>query len=169
MSIEDEILWRLGEQRLFPLLPKAAGSAPHRALFLTEDIWSMLSTQHGDDELEERMGFLQADLEQFAEGQSIDPRYLFLLYPSSECVWEIRSVRPNPSIRILGLFAAIDVFIATNMALRENLGGWQSRDWKDVKRLARTRWAQLFHTYKPLSSTDVSDLVTGAINGKYFK
>lgn len=169
MSIEDEIVWRVSEHRLFPLLPKAAGAAPRRALFLAEDIWSVLSTEHDDQDLEDRMGFLQADLELFAEGQPIDPKYLFLLYPGSECVWEVRSVRPNPSIRVLGLFAAKNVFIATNMALRETLGGWQSRGWKDVKRMARARWSQLFHTYQPLSSNRVSDLVTGAINGRYFK
>ena len=73
------------------------------------------------------MGTLQADLELFAEGQPIDPKYLFLLYPPAEGVWEIRSIRPHPSIRVLGLFAQKDVFIATNLELRENLGGWQSR------------------------------------------
>jgi hypothetical protein len=46
----------------------------------------------------------------------------------------------------MGIFAMKDVFIATNMEFRENLGGWQSREWKNVKRFARTRWAQLFHT-----------------------
>jgi hypothetical protein len=55
------------------------------------------------------------------------------------------------------------------MALRESLGGWESREWKDVKRLARTRWTHLFHTFQPLKSTDFRNLVTGAIDGKYFK
>lgn len=138
-------------------------------MFVSEDIWALLSTEHEDLEMEERVGTLQADLEQFAEGRSIDPKYLFLLYPASEGVWEIRSVRPEPSIRVLGFFAKKDVFVATNLALRENLGGWESREWKDVKRSARTRWEHLFHTYQPLISTNLSDLVTGAINGKYFK
>lgn len=138
-------------------------------MFVSEDIWALLSTEHEDEEMEERLGALQADLEQFAEGRSIDPKYLFLLYPACEGVWEIRSVRPEPSIRVLGFFAKKDVFVATNLALRETLGGWESREWKDVKRLARARWGHLFHTYQPLISTSLSDLVTGAINGKYFK
>ncbi|WP_143099559.1 hypothetical protein [Bradyrhizobium sp. cf659] len=129
----------------------------------------MLSIEHQEDDMEERLGALQADLELFAEGQPIDPKYLFLLYPASEGVWEIRSVRPAPSIRVLGFFAKKDVFIATNIALRENLGGWESRAWKDVKRSARTRWGHLFHTHRPLISTNLSDLVTGSIDGKYFK
>ncbi|CAN7732787.1 hypothetical protein LJR220_001888 [Bradyrhizobium sp. LjRoot220] len=119
--------------------------------------------------MEDRLGILQADLEQFAEGRTIDPKYLFLLYPATEGVWEIRSLRPDPSIRVLGFFAKRDVFIATNLALRENLGGWESREWKDIKRLARTRWGHLFHTYNPMVSTNLSELVTGTIDGKYFK
>jgi len=61
-------------------------------------------------------------LEQFAEGQSIDPAYLKLLAPARDAVWEIRSVRPAPSIRVLGRFAEYDVFVATNYALRKPLG-----------------------------------------------
>lgn len=138
-------------------------------MLVSEGMWKMLSTEHEDDEMEERLGILQADLELFAEGQPVDPRYLFLLSPSYEAVWEIRSVRPSPSIRVLGCFAKKDVFVATNMALREELGGWQSREWKNVKRLARTRWNALFHTYVPMLSTNIHDLVTDAIDGKYFK
>ena len=138
-------------------------------MFVSEHIWKVLATEHEDGELETRLGELQADLELFAEGQPIDPKYLFLLYPASEGVWEIRSLRPAPSIRVLGFFAAKDVFIATNMARREELGGWQSREWKNVKRLAQTRWRNLFHTYRPMISADISTLATGTINGKYFK
>lgn len=138
-------------------------------MFVFEDIWRVISTEHEDEDMEERLGILQADLELFAEGQPIDPKYLFLLSPSSEAVWEIRSVRPNPSIRVLGRFAKKDVFIATNMELRENLGGWQSREWKNVKRVACTRWRHCFHTFQPILSRNIHDLVTGAIDGKYFK
>jgi hypothetical protein len=169
MSIADEICWRVQEQRLFPLVPRAAGTAPRRAMFICQDIRAMLVTTHEDPEMEDRMGALQADLELFAEGQPVDPKYLFRLYPAEDCVWEIRSVRPEPSIRVLGLFADRDVFVATNMALRETLGGWQSREWKNVKRTARAVWSQLFHTYQPLNSGNIHDLVTGAVNAKYFK
>jgi hypothetical protein len=169
MSIEDLIRHKVAAGMLFPLIPRARGSTPRRAMFVSEDIWSLLSTEHQDDEIEDRLGILQADLELFAEGRMIDPKYLFLLYPASEGVWEIRSVRPNPSIRVLGFFAKKDVYIATNLALRESLGGWESREWKNVKRLARTRWGHLFHTFHPLISTNLSDLVTGSIDGKYFK
>jgi hypothetical protein len=169
MSIAAEIDWRVGENRLFPLIPRAPGSAARRAMFVSEGIHAMLAATHADPDMEDRIGTLQADLELFAEGQPIDPKYLFRLYPAVDAVWEIRSVRPEPSIRVLGLFAARNVFIATNMALREDLGGWQSREWKNIKRAARAQWNQLFHTYQPMTSSNIHDLVTGAVSGKYFK
>jgi hypothetical protein len=138
-------------------------------MFISEDLWALLTTTHEDEEMEDRLGRLQADLELFAEGQPIDPKYLFLLYPARDAVWEIRSVRDAPSIRVLGLFAEKNVFIATNHALREALGGWESREWKIVKRAARACWNRLFGTYVPLNSTDVRKLVSGALDGKYFK
>lgn len=169
MSIQTSIQWRVSEGQLFPLLPKAAGCTPRRAMFLSSELWDLLNTAHEDPEMEDRLGYLQADLEFFVESASIDPKYLFLLYPMRDAVWEIRSVRPDPSIRVLGLFAARDVFVATNFALRERLGGWQSREWKEVKRMARRRWAQLLHPYPPRVGTDARRVVTGAINGRYFK
>lgn len=138
-------------------------------MFVSEGIWSLLTTAYENEEMEDRLGKLQADLELFAEGQPIDPKYLFLLHPARDAVWEIRSVRDVPSIRVLGLFADKDVFIATNHALREMLGGWNSREWKNVKRGARACWTRLFSTYQPLTSTNVRDLVSGAIDGRYFK
>lgn len=169
MSIDDLISDRLARGMLHRLEPKLSGTPAWRAMFVSEGIWRVLSTEHGDDEMEERLGILQADLELFVEGQPVDPRYLFLLYPPGEAVWEIRSARPAPSIRVLGRFARKDVFVATNMALREDLGGWQSRAWKDVKRRACAEWNRLFHPYPPMLSTNIHDLVTGAIDGKYFK
>jgi len=169
MSIDDLILDRIARGMLHPLTPRAKGTSARRAMLISEEIWQVLSTEHDDDEMEDRLGTLQADLELFAEGQAIDPKYLFLLSPCREAVWEIRSVRPLPSIRVLGRFAKKDVFVATNMEMRENLGGWQSREWKNVKRQACAHWQQLFHTYQPMLSTNIHDLVTGAIDGKYFK
>jgi hypothetical protein len=138
-------------------------------MFLSSELWELLHTEGDDPETEERLGLLQADLEFFVTSETIDPKYLFHLYPARDGVWEIRSVRPDPSIRVLGLFVKKDFFIATNHALRADLEGWQSREWKTVKRMARTKWAQLFHPYEPTTGVDVTKLVTGALDGRYFK
>src|ERR1035437_1042857 len=169
MSIEQIIRARINDGMLFQFQPRAAGSSSKRALFVAEDLWDFLETVHPDPEWEERIGFLQADLEVFADGTEIHPKYLFLLYRSSEAVWEIRSVSHDPSIWILGRFADKDVFVATSFAIREHLGGWQSRAWRDVKVLARAIWDNLFRPYQPGPIINVQDVVSGAIDGKYFK
>jgi hypothetical protein len=167
MSIVDVIRWRVADKAIYPLIP-ASGSVL-RAMFVTESLWTALNASYEDEEMEDRMGRLQADLEFFTSSPTIDPKYLFHLYPARDAVWEIRSVRDEPSIRVLGLFAQKDAFVATAFALRADLDGWQSRAWKQVKRTARQRWATLFNPYNPCVTTNVHDVVKGAANGKYFK
>lgn len=169
MSIHDEILDRVGRGMLFPVLPKARGGTIRRALFVNEALHSVLISPEGDKNWERRIGALQADLEVFVEARTIGPKYLFLLYPARDAVWEIRSTSVEPSIRVLCLFAWKDVLIAAGHALREELGGWESREWKVVKRDARAAWRRLFDPYDPLYGIDVKALVTGALDGKYFK
>lgn len=154
---------------LFPVLPQAPGEVAHRAMFVGEGLWDVLDSPEGDEDWEQRVGELRADLERFVTGEPIDPSYLFLLYPAEDAVWEIRSVRPDPSIRVLGSFAYRNVYIATNHALRKDLDGWQNRRWKLVKRAARAVWRWLFHSYNPLGGSNINALVTGAIDGQYFK
>jgi len=169
MSIEDEILDRVRRGMLFPLVPKAAGAPVRRAMFVAERLWNMLNSPEGDAEWEERIGKLRADLEIFVTESSVTPRYLFLLYPASDGVWEIRSVRNLPSLRVLGLFADTDVFVSTNHALREELGGWQSREWKHVKRFARAVWRQLFPAFPPKITMNVDEVCSGATHEIFYK
>jgi hypothetical protein len=169
MSIHDEILDRMQRGMLFPVLPKARGSTIRRAMLVSERLNAVLTSPEGNQEWERRVAELQADLEVFVEARTIDPKYLFFLYPPRDAVWEIRSARNNPSIRVLGLFAWKDVFVATHHALREALGGWESREWKREKRTARAEWRRLFPTYDPKMDINVKNLVTGALDGKYFK
>jgi hypothetical protein len=169
MSIAAEILDRVQRKMLFPVLPRARGTVVRRALFASEELNRVLTSPVGDQEWEKRVAELQADLEVFVTASTIDPKYLFLLYPARDAVWEIRSLRDQPSIRVLGLFAWRDVFIATNHAMREDLGGWESREWKIVKRTALASWRRILSPYDPIRGTDVKRLVTGALDGKYFK
>lgn len=169
MSIDDEIIDRCDRGMLFPLIPKAQGAVVRRAMLIGEDLRSELNCPEGDDAWEERIGKLLADLEHFVTGEEIHCKYLFLLSPAKECVWEVRSVRDDPSIRVLGLFAAFDVMIATNFAKRSDLGGWESKEWKKVKLIARSVWRNIFPAYRPLMFTNIHHLVSGAVDGKYLK
>lgn len=169
MSIQDEIMDRTNRGMLYPLLPRARGATIRRAMLVSEELWTDLNSPEGDPEWDERVGKLQADLEVFVTEKSIEPKYLFLLFPATDAVWEIRSVRDNPSIRVMGLFAEKDIFISTNFARREGLGGWQSREWKWVKRMARALWRRIFPAYAPVTTANVKEVCSGASDEIFYK
>ena len=177
MSIEDEVLDKCRRKMLFPLLPKAAGAPVLRAMFVAEGLWKDLNSTEGDPVWDERIGRLRADLEVFVTEASINPKYLFHLYPAADAVWEIRSVKDDPSIRVLGLFPVKDAFVSTNYVLREalverragKLVDWQSRGWKSVKRMAKAVWRSLFGTYQPIISTDAKQVCSGATDEIFYK
>lgn len=169
MSIADEIVDRVDREMLFAIIPKARGATIRRAMFVGEELWNEINSPEGDEEWEERIGKLRADLEVFVTERTITPKYLFLLYPAADAVWEIRSTKDDPSLRVLGLFALKDVFVSTNYARREDLKGWQDRTWKDVKRLAATVWRRLFFSYRPQITAKVKEVCSGASDDIFYK
>jgi len=169
MSIDDEIIDRVRRGMLFPLVPRAKGEVPTRAFFVGEKMWGDLTASYEDQDLEYRMGELQAHLDHFASGGRIGPKYLRLLHPACDGVWEIRNPEADPSMRVIGLFVRKDVFIAAEMAFRKDLDGWQSRRWKEVKRRASAVWRGLFFNERPLVTVSVNEVVSGAEDGRYYK
>lgn len=138
-------------------------------MYLVDRLYLAIMEPKPNIEETQRFAQLEADLAVFVNSPTIDPKYLFGLSPRSDRVWEIRSVRPKPSIRVLGRFAAKDEFVATHYVLRGQLGRWNSREWKIGKRRAKAEWASLFHPYDAVDEQDINNLVSGAINGKYFR
>jgi hypothetical protein len=117
----------------------------------------------------ERFVALEATLATFITSRTIDPQYVCLLSPTSECVWEIRAVKPDPSIRVFGFFAERDSFVATNYELRKELDCFESELWIHHKTKARSVWRKLFNSLLPSAETDAKLLITGALDGQYFK
>ena len=153
---------------LHAMQPSARGEAACRALLLTKELRTQIYTP-GDDEWEKRKGHLFADLDVFITGEPIDPNYMFLLQPVKFGVWEIRSRHPRPGLRVLGLFATKDVFVAINLAVRKTLGGRTSPEWAAAVLGAKAAWQQIFPGNAPLISAEVNDVVSGAIDGQYFQ
>lgn len=167
MSIRKEINHRVLEGRLKEL-PLRAGRKKRR-LYVESTLYEEIFVERDDPEIMDRYTKLEADLSVFVTSPTINPDYLYLLYPRRDKVWEIRSVMPKPQLRVFGFFAEKDTFIATNHEYRNNLGGFDSTHWRREKRRAVATWRNLFGSYDPMDSEDIGDLVTGAINGKYFR
>ena len=168
MSIHDVIKWRIAEGRLHRLPMLVTWNPLVRAMLVTPAILSLLQGPWSDEINEARAGVLHADLEAFIAGNSVTHQHLKRLSPARDQCWEIRSVRDDPSIRVLGGFIERDVFVAINYAKREDLGGWKDRRWRDFKETCKTEWSNLFHPYLRAQSITIHDVVTGAIDGKYF-
>lgn len=168
MSIRDEIHARQQEGRLFVLNPIAPGSSPRRAMFVTVSLNQMLEGPWDSRDDEIRFSRLRADLDHYVEGGFIDPKYLTRLRPKREEVWEIRSPRPSPSIRVFGRFALRDVFIATHYEVRPPLRGFGSRQWRDAIERCKTEWRNLFPSYQPFSGSQINEYVSNAADPARF-
>lgn len=74
-----------------------------------------------------------------------------VLCPHEDGIWEIRDVRPKPSLRILGSFAQKDVFIALAPYERSELGGKGSEEWTNALQNYKAQWTELFDGHRPMS------------------
>jgi hypothetical protein len=138
-------------------------------MYVTPELYRALYDPKPTEWEIDRFARLAADLAVFVRAMNIVPQYLHRLAPRRDRVWEIRSLEPEPQIRILGLFAAKNVFIATHYELRENLGVFDRPGWRIAKRRAAAEWRKLFPPYDARPETDIHQLVTGAIDGTYFR
>lgn len=162
-TIRHEIKALEAAGKLIMIRPRSTNEWIVRPMFVTRAIWKMLNEDYDLLIDIKRAAFLQADLEVFVTGQSIDAMYFKRLAPKGKNVWEIRSPRPRPSIRIFGRFAERDVFIATSYSLRMPLGQFNSLQWRNAVHIARQEWNGLFRNHQPVDGK-LHELVSGVSN-----
>ena len=163
MSITGDIREGINRGDLVALAPRLGGDRRKRKLYLRTELYNEIFSPVEDDDLsEERRANLIADLESFITRNSISPEYLKGLQPKSKGVFEIRSVRPKPSVRVFCFLAAQDTLICTHMVERTELGGFGHISWQHESRQARSYWRALFPTHAPLTGDDISTKITGA-------
>lgn len=138
-------------------------------MYVVKDLFDTMMDETLPTSEIERFAALEATLSDFVTSRTLDPNYIFLLTPTSDCVWEIRSVQPDPSIRVFGCFAEKDSFVATNYELRKDLKEFESPLWQWSRKKARACWRKIFAPYEPRPETDAKLLISGAIDGQYFK
>lgn len=171
MSIYDEITYWGKQARLFQV-QSSLDEPTKRHLYVSPEIQVLLDGPWSTAAWEGRCGYLRADLDRFVEGQSLDIAelpykgkwsYMLRLHPPSHEVWEIRSRIPKPGLRLFGAFAGFDNFVALTWASRAELGGPESRAWRDAIVACRTEWNNLFPAYRPLSGANFHDYLSKII------
>jgi hypothetical protein len=136
-------------------------------MFLTADLHAALTPTHGAQADKERYMALRARLEHFVTSPVITKGYVKPLRPRADCVWEIVDRRPKPSLRVFGLFATKDVFIATNCQRRSALGPIGTPQWTTEIRQSRFQWRSLFEEnsevqFEPMLGR-LDEVITGAV------
>ena len=139
-----------------------------RAMFLVPTLHAKLMCSREDDIEKRRYVALRASLEKFVTNANLESSYLKPLSPKADCVWEIVNKKPRPSLRVFGLFATRDVFIATNHQVRGFLGARGNPAWSEEIRRAVFEWRQLFHEhqqtpFRPLRGT-LDEVISGAVH-----
>jgi hypothetical protein len=184
MSIRDEINARLIEQppRLFPLERSLKSDPESRSMLISEELKSLLDGPWEHSELRYRAGRLRADLEEFIKGEEITvclkpfaakTAYMGRLAPVTDGLWDIRSRDPSPALRVVGLFAETDLFVALRWAPRSRsvkwtakppLGPRDSREWRDMTVQCKTDWKNLFHSFLPITGECVNDYISESVH-----
>lgn len=136
---------------------------------MTTELFDKVYEENEDSNKATIFANLIADLEVFVTSPTIDPKYLWLLRPSKQGIWEIRSTRQRPQIRVFGVFAAKNIFVGTHHKLRDDLGGIDNEQWKIEIGCAKKIWRDLFPAYSHKKTNDPNQLFTGALDEKYFR
>ncbi len=171
MSIRDEIKLLIADGRLHELTPIIESDSVSRHMFVSGEMYEKLQPEiDGKVAFDPRFARLRADLEKFITGGEITvahqpykkPKktYLARTDPVSDCIWDIRSIDPSPGIRVLGMFAEKDTFIALEWDFRERLDGPRSKEWRNFIVRCGAHWRRLFGTHRPHDGGKTSDILS---------
>jgi hypothetical protein len=178
MSIDESLQRAVLDQRLH-YLPMDDSDPIERSILLHEEVRAALLD--GTTEAQRvRMMKLRADMESFVSGGAIsmcfipreaDEEFFGLLDPPGEAAWDMRSRDPPPGLRVLGMFAKVNTFVALDWWPRSVKPAWTGKQpltcelrWRMAIHEVRERWHHILPGEIPVSGTDVRNYVTGIVN-----
>lgn len=154
MSISDSV----SSGKVFDFDPV---SETPRKLYLSEEVASGLFAPPTQDLDGIRRARAQAVLEDFVDGGFVtvaedpfDKDRKAIMARVSRIEWEIfdfRCLDPEPGIRVLGCFVAIDEFVALTWDYREEFDG----SWPEQVERCRSSWSELFGSVLPHSGAQL--------------
>jgi hypothetical protein len=170
MSIRDEIQNRVAEGRMLHLPHSIPSAERKRDMFVSEEVGQVVMPPWETNVDGLRFSMLRAHLDVFTSGGLIsiasDPyskpkaTYMARIDPPADEVWDIRSIDPRPAIRVLGCFAETDLFVALTWEYRMNLGGPDSKEWRDFREKCKAKWRGLFPAYQPFTGETANEYVS---------
>ena len=175
MSIDESLLKAVGKGDL-AFLPLDLSDPIERVMLISKEVKHLLDgTQVAQAA---RAKSLLADLQSFVKGEALSmcfrpyehgEAYFGRLDPVGSCVWDVRSRKPNPGIRVLGMFAEVDTFVAFNWWPRskkvswsgkEPLGDKNSINWRIAMHDCDTQWHATLPGEVPIAGLEVNRYVS---------
>lgn len=161
---------------LFYIEPLDPSLAIRRIMVVSDDVRELIDGPWQDRTQEIRGNSLRANLEAFVTGDVIrlsmtpyrhGPAYMGLLDPPSSGHWDVRSRDPQPSLRVLGHFAELNVFVALVWRPRSKpfgnrapLGNTKDLHWEIAKLQCDELWRDLFPEHAPKIGDTIDDFVS---------
>jgi hypothetical protein len=165
MSIE-RVLASLDGVRLFRVPASFSNGEGARVVYASSDVAEMISGDWPDTRDGQMHAAARAVLEAFVDGGYVtiaaDPfrkaatALLARVHPVADEVWDFRCLDPRPGIRVLGSFAATDVFVALTWDYRENF----DKDWPAHVAECKREWRRLFGDVPPFRGKTLNDYVS---------
>jgi hypothetical protein len=145
---------------LVPVKPRTGWSGEPRCFLLEKEPHAQIAANQVLPENFERWAKLEADMAHFVEGGYINWNLMKWLDPQKQEVWELKSVRPRPSIRVFGRFAEPNVFVGTNLKFRADLKEkWSKEFWDEIAKCEQV-WKSLFGDECPFKGKLYTDYIT---------
>jgi hypothetical protein len=147
--------------KLIPARPTAPWAGERRAFLMCKPLWVAIEIgrRSREERAIKRWAQLEADIGYFVEGGYITEDRIKQLEPYKYEHWELRSLKPRPSLRVFGRFAEPDVFIGTHVVERPPLGVKWSINWEIEKLYCEDYWyAAGLQT--PFSANDYEEYIT---------
>lgn len=143
------------------------GVLPQRGLYMPDGLHNMLHQESTDIKDNQDLPFIKARLAIFVNGKKIDNfYYMKRLQKAPFDIWEIRVKDMLPQYRVFGMFAYIDTFICSHIVRRDQLGGFNSKEWDQAKVLAHAYWCSLFPGISRHTGNHFSDYIES--NGNHY-
>ncbi len=128
------------------LLREAQAHAPWvgtpRTFLMCAELWSAIEEGRQSQDIAsiKRWASLEADISHFIEGGYVNEDLLKQLEDFKHEHWELRSVRPKPSLRVFGRFALPNVFVGTHVVERRLLAEKHSFNWEHQRIVCEDHW-----------------------------
>ena len=131
-----------------------------RVFFVSPELLDAMEVGGAQPATRDRYQSLRADIDHFVSGGFINWGLMKWLDPKNHEIWELRSVRPRPSLRVFGRFAQPNVFVGTHLAERRSLKGKWSLEFELEKLRAEEIWNRIFNASAPFSAPDYEGYIT---------